>query len=79
MRQATDSVPIDDNAIASVMERHRRADAARVREVLAKARQLDGLEADDMAALMTSATRSCCTSCSTRPARQAVRSTAGGS
>jgi len=52
MRQATDSVPIDDNAIASVMERHRRADAARVREVLAKARQLDGLEADDMAALM---------------------------
>ena len=52
MRQATDSVPIDDNAIASVMERHRHADAARVREVLAKARQLDGLEADDMAALM---------------------------
>ena len=52
MRQATDSVPIDDNAIASVMERHRHADAARVREVLAKARQLGGLEADDMAALM---------------------------
>ena len=52
MQQVTETVPIDDNAIASTLERHRRADAVRVREVLARARDLEGLEAEDMAALM---------------------------
>jgi 2-iminoacetate synthase len=52
MQQVTDTVPIDDNAIASVLERQQFADAARVREVLARARALKGLEAEDMAALM---------------------------
>jgi 2-iminoacetate synthase len=52
MQPGTDTVPIDDNAIASALERQRLADAARVRDVLARARELKGLEADDMAALM---------------------------
>jgi 2-iminoacetate synthase len=52
MLPVTDTVPIDDNAIASALERQRLADAARVRDVLARARELKGLEADDMAALM---------------------------
>ena len=52
MPQVTDTVPIDDNAIAAALDRHRHADAARVREVLAKAREMNGLEPDDMAALM---------------------------
>lgn len=52
MLPVTDTVPIDDNAIASALERQRFADAARVRDVLARARELKGLEAEDMAALM---------------------------
>ena len=52
MQQVTDTVPIDDNAIASALERQQLADAGLVREVLARARELKGLEADDMAALM---------------------------
>jgi 2-iminoacetate synthase len=52
MSAAPSGVKIDDAAIASTLERHGRADAARVREVLARARTLNGLEADDMAALM---------------------------
>jgi 2-iminoacetate synthase len=52
MSQAADTVPIDDNAIGSALERQRLADAGLVREVLARARQLNGLEAEDMAALM---------------------------
>jgi 2-iminoacetate synthase len=52
MLPVTDSVPIDDNAIASALERQRLADAVRVRDVLARARELKGLEAEDMVALM---------------------------
>ena len=52
MQQVTDTVTIDDNAIASALERQQLADAGLVREVLARARELKGLEADDMAALM---------------------------
>ncbi len=52
MLPATDTVPIDDTAIAAALERQRPADAARVREVLVKARELKGLEAEDVAALM---------------------------
>ena len=53
MSQVSETVPIDDNAIASTLERHRHADAVRVREVLAKARLMNGLDGEDMAALMT--------------------------
>ena len=53
MSAASSGVLIDEPAIASTLERHRMADAARVREVLARARELNGLEAEEMAALMT--------------------------
>jgi 2-iminoacetate synthase len=53
MSQVKETVPIDDGAVAATLERHHHADASPVREVLAKARQLDGLDAEDMAALMT--------------------------
>ena len=53
MLPVTDSVPIDDNAIASALERHRHTEAGRVRDVLVKAGELKGLEADDVAALMS--------------------------
>ena len=53
MSAALPGVLIDEPAIASTLERHKMADAARVREVLAKARELNGLEAEEMAALMT--------------------------
>lgn len=53
MPAASPGVLIDESAIASTLDRHRTADAARVREVLARARAMDGLDADDMAALMT--------------------------
>lgn len=49
--QAT--VPIDDLAIAATLERHRHAGAPLVRDVLAKAREMQGLGGEDMAALMT--------------------------
>jgi 2-iminoacetate synthase len=52
MLSVIDTVPIDDTLIAATLERQRLADAARVRDVLAKARDLKGLEAEDMAALM---------------------------
>jgi len=52
MLPSVDTVPIDDHVIAATLERQRLADAARVREVLAKARELKGLESEDMAALM---------------------------
>ncbi len=49
----TPTVPIDESAIATTLEAWRRADAVRVREVLAKARERQGLDGGDMAALMT--------------------------
>ena len=52
MVQPIDTVPIDDSAISAAIERHRHADAGRVREVLARALELKGLEAEDVAALM---------------------------
>jgi len=53
MSASSSGVLIDESAIASTLERHRTADATHVREVLAKARYLNGLEAEEMAALMT--------------------------
>jgi 2-iminoacetate synthase len=53
MAQETGIVPIDVAAIAATLDRHRHADAVRVREAIAKSRQLTGLDGDDMAALMT--------------------------
>lgn len=52
MPPTADTVPIDDSLIAATLERQRLADAAQVRDVLARARELKGLESDDMAALM---------------------------
>lgn len=52
MMKLKETVRIDDNAMASALERQRHADAARVREVLAKAHLLNGLAARDTAALM---------------------------
>jgi 2-iminoacetate synthase len=53
MSHENDTVPIDEAAIASSLGRHRYADGVRVLEVLAKARQMDGLDLEDMAALTT--------------------------
>ncbi len=53
MPDVTQTVLIDDGAIEAALAGHRHADAGGVREVLAKAREMNGLEADDMAALMT--------------------------
>jgi len=53
MLQPIDTVPVDDNAIAAAIERHRHADAGRVRDVLARALELKGLGAEDVAALMS--------------------------
>ena len=53
MLQPIDTVPIDDTAIAAAIERHLHADAGRVRDVLARALELKGLEAEDVAALMS--------------------------
>ena len=61
MQPITDTVPIDDHAIASALERHRHTDAVRVRDVLVKARELNGPRgrrrggADDASAI-----RTCC-------------------
>jgi 2-iminoacetate synthase len=51
--QIMDTVPIDDDAVALSLERHRHADAVQMRAVLAKARELNGLDGEDMAVLMT--------------------------
>jgi 2-iminoacetate synthase len=48
-----ETVMIDEPAITATLERHRHADAVRVREVLAKARAMDGLDGEDVATLMT--------------------------
>jgi 2-iminoacetate synthase len=48
-----ETVLIDESAIAATLERHRYADVSRVREVLAKARHMDGLDSGDIGALMT--------------------------
>ena len=53
MAQPIDTVPIDDVAISTAIERHLHADAGRVRDVLARAGALQGLEAEDVAALMS--------------------------
>jgi 2-iminoacetate synthase len=53
MPQVNETVPIDEALIAATIEQHRHADAVRVREVLAKARHMNGLDADDVAALST--------------------------
>ncbi len=47
-----ETVPIDEPSIFRTLESAARPDAGQVREVLAKARELRGLEAPDMAALM---------------------------
>lgn len=53
MSESTTTVPIDEPAIAATLERAGRPGAGRVREVLDRARELKGLDADDMAALMS--------------------------
>ncbi len=53
MPESEKTVLIDEPAIAAVLERHRSADAVQIREVLAKARLLNGLDPDDCAALMS--------------------------
>ena len=50
MVQPIDTVPIDDTSISAAIERHLHADAGRVRDVLARAGALQGLEAEDVAA-----------------------------
>jgi 2-iminoacetate synthase len=47
-----ETVPIDEKEIQSILEQEKRADAPRVREVLAKAKEMKGLEPRDVAALM---------------------------
>ncbi len=44
---------IDEEAIEAILAHEARKDAERVRDVLAKARQLDGLDTDEVAALTT--------------------------
>lgn len=53
MPEQNDTVRIDEAAIADALARNQRADAGRVRAVLAKARELGGLDDDDIAVLMT--------------------------
>ncbi|MDO8837207.1 MAG: [FeFe] hydrogenase H-cluster radical SAM maturase HydG [Vicinamibacterales bacterium] len=53
MSSAPETITIDETAIASALEHGRRPDAARVRDVLAKGRELNGLGSDDVAALST--------------------------
>ena len=51
--ETPETVPIDEAAIAAALDRHHHADSGRIREALAKARQMNGLEADDVAVLTT--------------------------
>ena len=53
MSQEKETVPIDEMAIEATLAANRRADAVRVGEVLAKARRMNGLDGEEMAALMT--------------------------
>ena len=53
MRPATDAVSIDESAIFATLDRHRHGENSRVREVLSKAREMNGLDADDVATLTT--------------------------
>ena len=46
------TVPIDDSTIEATLARAARKDAAAVRDVLAKARELHGIDADEVATLM---------------------------
>jgi 2-iminoacetate synthase len=52
MPENLDTVPIDEQAIATTLEANRRPETARIAEVLAKARMLTGLDAAEMASLM---------------------------
>ena len=47
-----ETIPIDEGAIWKSLETHKHSDAGHIREVLAKARELKGLDPDDIAALM---------------------------
>jgi 2-iminoacetate synthase len=53
MSEDNGTVAIDESAIARALEHNRLADASRVRDVLAKAREMNGLDFDEMATLMT--------------------------
>ena len=52
MTTTGETVPIDEGRIFDTLAAARAADATRVREVLAKAKELNGLKADEMAVLM---------------------------
>ncbi len=51
MDDNSETVDIGEEKIFAILERHERPDAGRVREVLAKARELKGLDAGEVAAL----------------------------
>ncbi len=53
MSQGNSTVVIDEAAIGATLERHRHADAGRVRQVIAKAREMNGLDGDEIAVLTT--------------------------
>jgi 2-iminoacetate synthase len=53
MSQAESAMVIDEAVIGAALERHRHADAIQVREVIAKARAMNGLDSDEIAALTT--------------------------
>jgi 2-iminoacetate synthase len=53
MSQVESAMVIDEAAIGAALERHRHADAVQVREVIAKARGMNGLDGDEIAALST--------------------------
>ena len=53
MSSDTEILPIHDSEIEQTLENARAADAVRVREILAKARELHGLDMSEVAALMS--------------------------
>jgi 2-iminoacetate synthase len=53
MSSAEKTITIDETAIGAALDHERRPDGVRIREVLAKGRELNGLDSDDVAALST--------------------------
>ena len=69
---------IDESAIDDALHAAATKDAGRVREILAKARELGGLEMDEVAVLSSVSDPSCSASCSPPPATSRTPSTARG-
>ncbi len=53
MSSADKTITIDETAIAAALDHERRPDGVRIRDILAKSRELNGLDSDDVAALST--------------------------